>query len=645
MAYCGSLRTRSGLFFWRPHFFAWVLSILLMKGELCGQDQPPRHGSLAYGNGVFVFVGAHGSTAFSRDGVKWSAMASGSEAYLLWGVTFARDLFIAVGDGGVILTSADGSNWKRRPSGTVATLRAASFGNGTFVVVGGGREGLEETEGKAEPGSEGAVVLTSEDAATWKRSPADAPARLRDVAFGNGTFIALGDRGTHTVILTSRDGRAWAPASSGTSTYLHGVAFGKGKFIAPGLGGTVLTSVDGMSWQEADSGIHDVIASHIAFCGDRFLAFGEGADRAKRTHRGQILASEDGTKWKRVYAGDFFPEDACQGAGKTIVLFGGSDLLISEDGASWRHGSLEAVPSIGRVAYLNGKFVAAGSAGFILSSEDGRSWRRSDTGCLSDLHAVAFGAARYVAVGAGGTVVTSGDALAWQKATSGSTGDLRAVAFGKEQFVAVGMVRISVPRTQWQTMLLTSPDGTAWSSVAGFPGELWGIAHGGDTFVALGREPLFSFPPSFHGDRFGPLVLTSSDGTSWSKRAPGSKNHLLDIAYGKGTFVAVDQFGSIITSSVGIEWAKRTSGVSLLNLVVHANGIFMAGGPVGQVSTSSDGITWVPRRILPSGEMMAVSGLAWGAGKWLATGSVESAPTIVTSKDGSSWELVIPEVK
>ena len=68
-----------------------------------------------------------------------------------------------------------------------------------------------------------------------------------------------------------------------------------------------------------------------------------------------------------------------------------------------------------------------------------------------------------------------------------------------------------------------------------------------------------------------------------------------------GLFVAVGSSGTILTSSDGITWATRPSGVSenLLSVTYSENlGLFVAVGISGRILTSSDGITWATR---PSG--------------------------------------------
>jgi len=43
-------------------------------------------------------------------------------------------------------------------------------------------------------------------------------------------------------------------------------------------------------------------------------------------------------------------------------------------------------------------------------------------------------------------------------------------------------------------------------------------------------------------------LLTSRDGTTWTRRTSGTDNGLFGVAYGNGTFVAVGWYGTLLTS-------------------------------------------------------------------------------------------------
>jgi hypothetical protein len=125
---------------------------------------------------------------------------------------------------------------KAAPAGTTWTVRAFSnplldiaYGNGTFVAVG-----------------EDGAILTSPDGTTWTARNSGADIILLGVAYGNGTFVAVGEEGT---LLTSPDGITWTARNSGAGTarnsgagsILLGVTYGNGTFVVVG-GGTILTS-------------------------------------------------------------------------------------------------------------------------------------------------------------------------------------------------------------------------------------------------------------------------------------------------------------------------------------------------------------------------------------------------------------------
>ncbi|QYR23341.1 hypothetical protein KZ483_10735 [Paenibacillus sp. sptzw28] len=78
------------------------------------------------------------------------------------------------------------------------------------------------------------------------RNPLPAGYDLSAVTYGNGTFVAVGSRGT---ILTSGDGSNWVSRPSGIPYDLVDVAFGNGRFVAMNKDGVFLTSSDGTSWK------------------------------------------------------------------------------------------------------------------------------------------------------------------------------------------------------------------------------------------------------------------------------------------------------------------------------------------------------------------------------------------------------------
>jgi len=131
---------------------------------------------------------------------------------------------------------------------------------------------------------------------------------------------------------------------------------------------------------------------------------------------------------------------------------------------------------------------------------------------------------------------------------------------------------------------------------------------------------------------------------NWHWRYPLPQgNTLVAIAYGNGAFVAVGEFGSIVTSQDGVTWTNRISGTSYnLNGVTYGNGTFVAVG--GGILTAPDGVTWTERI---SGSLYDLNGATFGNGTFVAVGYGSSRPSgfhlsILTSPDGVSWTSRTP---
>ena len=55
-------------------------------------------------------------------------------------------------------------------------------------------------------------------------------------------------------------------------------------------------------------------------------------------------------------------------------------------------------------------------------------------------------------------------------------------------------------------------------------------------------------------------IITSSNGTKWTRRTSGTKAKLRAVTFGNDTLVAVGFSGTIVTSSDGTVWTKSRSG-------------------------------------------------------------------------------------
>lgn len=147
------------------------------------------------------------------------------------------------------------------------------------------------------------------------------------------------------------------------------------------------------------------------------------------------------------------------------------------------------------------------------------------------------------------------------------------------------------------------------------------------------------------------------------------------ITFGKGMFVSPAQGASkVLYSTDGLSWSYNTMPFGAWYTVAYGNDLFMAGGANGLIATSKDGLNWTTSPIgygtehfytikyyqnkfvgltsdggtesfwstdgssysfttMPSSANW--SGLAYGAGKWIATASNNRSAAIST--DGITW--------
>ncbi len=137
----------------------------------------------AYGNGHYVGIGDNGYVVESGDGAAWAAgqvIAIGGVGVNMHGIAWTGSQFVAVGDSAAISTSTDGAHWTALATSAItgALRSVAVSSSGTIVVV--GDNGIE----------------TSSDGITWVARNASGVAVLDGVAFGNGSFVAVGTSST-----------------------------------------------------------------------------------------------------------------------------------------------------------------------------------------------------------------------------------------------------------------------------------------------------------------------------------------------------------------------------------------------------------------------------------------------------------------
>ncbi|MBI5638791.1 MAG: hypothetical protein HZA17_00035 [Nitrospirae bacterium] len=265
---------------------------------------------------------------------------------------------------------------------------------------------------------------------------------LYDVAYGNGTFVAVGG----VSILTSSNGTDWTPVSFSICfpdgcRFLYSVTYANGNFIAFASRGLILTSADGKNW---------TLNNSETFPGSSGITYGNGIFVS--VYGSKILKSADAITWTPVATADTNFDDIIYGNG-TFVAFGSRIIMTSRDGLLWtkREPGLPIPARTFRSDYLssgtygNGTFVIVSwsstnhvmTSGYILTSTDGITWTQAYES-IPGLHGVKYGNGFFVAVGNYGTILYSTDSLTWSTAPSVTTELLSGISYGKGTFVAIG---------------------------------------------------------------------------------------------------------------------------------------------------------------------------------------------------------------
>jgi hypothetical protein len=207
---------------------------------------------------------------------------------------------------------------------------------------------------------------------------------LLGVTFGNGGFVAVGKQGT---ILTSLDGVSWATQSSGVFAELRSVTYGNGIYIAVEgrqdelwnyIGGRTIRSQDGISWTEGSTDFWDLRG--VTFGNGVFVTVGSTcthySEHVCLREIPRIFTSMDGENWNQRLEGTFEVSDAY------------SKILLD-------------------VTFGNGTFVAVGTGCMTYTSTDGIIWNLQDSVCNVHLAGITYGIRGFVAVGESGTILQS----------------------------------------------------------------------------------------------------------------------------------------------------------------------------------------------------------------------------------------------
>ena len=231
--------------------------------------------------------------------------------------------------------------------------------------------------------------------------------------------------------------------------------------------------------------------------------------------------------------------------------------------------------------------------------------------------AVDYAGGQWIALGHSANVAVSPDGSTWSEYPV-PAGSWDSVAYGNGRYVALSSVNASVEE-------MTSTNGSNWTPMTGPSGPWAGLTFGEGRFVAVSSD----------GD-----IETSPDGVNWTSTWSHSNYDLSSVTYGDGLFVAVDTaMGATIVSTNGSDWSRILAPISGLQwgAVAYGNGTYVALDDTGSgyYETSIEGHVWTLHRYSPPQDTV---GATFGCGNFVAVGSPSgSTNNIISSSTGQSW--------
>jgi hypothetical protein len=525
--------------------------------------------SVAMVDTQLIAVGRSGEFLRSADGISWTSKQTGTK-HDLYSVVWANRQMVAVGDSGIVMTSPDGVAWTKRISGTTMPLYSVVWADSQFVAV-----------GNTNAGQEGGI-LTSPDGITWtKRSSAMTYGQFNSVTWTGTQFVTVGDHGS---IFTSLDGSTWTSRTSGTAQTLRCVIWTGTQLVA--VGDSIVFSSDGVKWTSVKINYAGLFS--VTWTGKLLVTVGMD---------GITQTSSDGKTWIKRKNIDTWLNSIVWTGTQLIAVGGdgsGSVIQTSPDGITWVSRVTGSTASIKSVTWAGTQWVAVGgnleyNNTSIVTSPDGITWLDKKIDSIDGITVQSFNdvgwtGTKLFAVGQGNRnntsvslFLTSTNGITWVQNTIDQPTVINSALWTGSQFAAIGGGAV-----------LTSPDGLTWEKkVLDSTYALHSIAWTGSQLVVVGDHGVYL--GMMHGFKYYGKIWTLKNGNDWALQYSDTVNSMNSITWTGSQLVAVGS--SILTSSDGIAWTLRKSGVSL-NALCWTGHTIVAVGNQGSIMNSTDGINW-----------------------------------------------------
>jgi photosystem II stability/assembly factor-like uncharacterized protein len=305
--------------------------------------------------GLFVACGLNGKIITSSIGTQWEQITAGFTSSSAGCSYYGKNLFLVVGTSGLIATSSDGEKWTLQESGTTNTLYDVVYSKKLDVFIAVGYAG---------------TILSSQDGITWTPITSGVNYILESIIYSEKLqlFVIVGGYNGNGKILTSQNGTVWTEQNVGNIPSLFDVTYSKEKelFVACGNEETILTSTDGINWNDMQILQEGYAINAIIYVNELniFIAVG--------TH---IFTSGDGINWidrpLPANVQEYLYSIVWAEESHLLIIPQDYNYLISTNGIFWTVKSTNYDMRVSRASYSPklDKLVFTGTTGLILYSK------------------------------------------------------------------------------------------------------------------------------------------------------------------------------------------------------------------------------------------------------------------------------------
>ena len=305
-------------------------------------------------NNTIVVSGNWATGLASNDGVNWNNINTTCEVNgkMLW-----TGKYFIIAENSQLSYSMDGYKWSSSNLNTFSyfdCLDTITRYNNKIIGIFHG------------------YFASSNDGINWSEIPSMVPAQtFTDVVWGDGKFIAVGNKGT---IVKSKNGKTWSAINSNFDAGILSIEWNGDRYVAGAVSGNILTSKYGDKWtaiqlpnlKEPGS----TWIEKIKWVNDRFIAI---------TNFGEVYSSKNGLQWSKIYDSkqESYVQSIANYNNKIIIaelINTNTIVLTSQDGIKWSQ-NLSNEKIISTVGGSN-CFVSATEDGRLLKSTDGIHWNK-----------------------------------------------------------------------------------------------------------------------------------------------------------------------------------------------------------------------------------------------------------------------------